>query len=105
MISLFLAAAGTGFHFYWLDWLLGLIDYACYILALAIFVYTLLPWFGIGYSSRPMALLSDLISPILSPLRRRMPTLGRLDLSPLAAILMLYLVPTIIRWLVLLIVR
>ena len=33
--------------------------------------------------------LSDVVAPVLRPLRRALPTLGGLDLSPLVAILLL----------------
>jgi YggT family protein len=104
-LSLLLAAAGAGFRFFWLDWLLGFVDYACYILALVIFIYTLLPWFGIGYYTKSMLILGDLVTPILTPLRRAIPLIGRLDLSPLAAIIILYVLPLIVRWILLLFLR
>ena len=64
------------------------------ILVFAIVIQALLSWFvpqGVG---RLSALLYDLTQPIVGPIRRTIPPLGMIDLSPLIAILLL-------EWLVL----
>ena len=55
----------------------------------SIFVYVILSWIGqAGYS--PVALiLADLNEPILRPFRRVIPPIAGLDLSPLAALLLI----------------
>ncbi len=103
-LSLALSVAGTGFQPALIAWLLGFISYFCRILAFAIFLRALLSWFRVGYYSWPVIILNDLTYPILSPLRRIMPSLGGLDFSPLVAIMVLYLIPSLFRWLVLLFV-
>jgi YggT family protein len=55
----------------------------------ALFVYVILSWFG-DRSGNPMAeLLGDLVEPVLRPVRRVLPPIGGLDLSPLIVILLL----------------
>ena len=55
----------------------------------ALFVYVLLSWFG-DRGRNPMgALLGELVEPLLRPVRRLLPPIGGLDLSPLVLILLL----------------
>jgi YggT family protein len=69
--------------------LLGLLDTTLSLYFVAIIGYVLLSWVAPdGYSPAGRA-LSDLVAPVLRPLRRALPTLGGLDLSPLVAILLL----------------
>ena len=62
----------------------------------AIFVYGLLSWLDQGGYNPGARLLGDLTAPILRPLRRILPLLGGLDLSPFAAILLLRLAQMIL---------
>lgn len=104
VLSLVLAVASTGFEPILLAWLVSFVSYFCRILALAIFLRAILSWFRVGYYSWPVMVLNDLTDPILSPLRRVMPSLGGLDFSPLVAIIVLYFIPSLFRWLILLFV-
>jgi len=104
VLSLALAVAGTGFQPVLLDWLLGFVGYFCRILALAVFLRALLSWFRVGYYSWPVIILNDLTDPILLPLRRTMPSLGGRDFTPLVAIMVLYFIPSLVGWLVSLVV-
>ena len=51
--------------------------------------YVLLSWVAPDGYSPAGRLLADLVAPLLRPLQRALPTLGGLDLSPAAAILLL----------------
>ena len=52
----------------------------------ALFIYVLLSWFG-DRGGNPMAeLLGELVEPLLRPVRRVLPPIGGLDLSPLIVI-------------------
>jgi len=62
----------------------------------AIFVYVLLSWLDQGGYNPAARLLGDLTAPILRPLRRVLPLLGGLDLSPFAAMLLLRLAEMIL---------
>ncbi len=104
VLSLALTVSSTGFQPALLAWLLGFVGYFCRILAIAIFLRALLSWFRAGYYSWPLMILNDLADPILSPLRRIVPSLGGLDFSPLVAIMVLYFIPSLFKWLVLLVI-
>jgi YggT family protein len=69
--------------------LLRLIALTLWFYTGALFVYVLLSWFG-DRSGNPIAeLLGELVEPLLKPVRRVLPPIGGLDLSPLAVILLL----------------
>ena len=69
--------------------LLRLIALTLWFYTGALFVYVLLSWFG-DRSGNPMAeLLGELVDPLLRPVRRVLPPIGGLDLSPLVVILLL----------------
>lgn len=69
--------------------LLRLIALTLWFYTGALFVYVILSWFG-DRGGNPMAeLLGDLVEPLLRPVRRVLPPIGGLDLSPLIVILLL----------------
>jgi YggT family protein len=100
LLSLILAGVSVGFQPAWTDFILSCISYFCRILALLVFVRALISWFRPDSYSWPMVMLYDLTDPILTPLRRIMPSFGGLDLTPLLAILILYFVPSVVGSLV-----
>ena len=100
LLSLILAGVSVGFQPAWTDFILSCISYFCRILALLVFVRALISWFRPDSYSWPMVMLYDLTDPILTPLRRIMPSFGGLDLTPLLAILILYFVPSVVSSLV-----
>lgn len=59
------------------------------LLVLAIIVRALLSWFNMDPRSPLIQTLNSITEPILEPIRRIMPRLGMIDLSPLVAILLL----------------
>lgn len=62
------------------------------ILTGAIIIRVLFSWFAMsngGGSGAVLRLLDDITEPILAPLRRVIPTLGMIDLSPLVAIILI----------------
>lgn len=58
-------------------------------LSLAILVRALLSWFPIDPRSPLVTVLDQITEPILEPLRRVVPRLGMIDITPLVAILLL----------------
>ncbi len=46
---------------------------------------------------RVTQILGEITEPILAPLRRVLPTIGMLDISPLVAILLLNVLQTLVR--------
>ena len=67
--------------------LFGLLSiYTLFILMRIVFM-----WGQVSYSNRIMRFLVDVTEPLLGPLRRMIPPLGWLDISPLVALLMIWL--------------
>ena len=66
-----------------------LLRYSLYILIFAIFMQVLISWIN---PDAPLGPLFDLVTrPFLRPLRRFVPPAGRLDLTPLALLVILYI--------------
>jgi YggT family protein len=66
-----------------------LLDTLLLVLLVAVFVYAILSWVAPDGYSPAGRLLADLVEPLLGPVRRALPALGGLDLSPLVVILLL----------------
>lgn len=69
------------------------------ILSGAVIIRVLLSWFSAGgYASGPVVrLLDDITEPVLGPLRRIIPTIGMLDISPIVAILLINFITRLIQ--------
>ena len=61
----------------------------CQVLALAIFVRALMSWINPNPGNPIVRFLNDITEPILAPLRRVIPMVGMMDLSPLIAMIVL----------------
>ncbi|HJT64990.1 MAG TPA: YggT family protein [Pyrinomonadaceae bacterium] len=61
------------------------------IYILLIFMRIIFSWGMVSYRNRLMRFLVDATEPLLGPLRRMIPPLGRMDISPLVAFLILWL--------------
>ena len=57
------------------------------VLTYAILARALLSWFPISPGSPIVRLLDDITEPILSPLRRIVPRLGMMDITPIVAMI------------------
>jgi YggT family protein len=70
-----------------------LLSFVLWIYFYAIFLYSMLSLIAPGTYSPAQALLATLCEPVLRPLRRRIPPISNIDLSPLwAGILIVALV-------------
>src|SRR5258706_9367902 len=66
-----------------------LVRYSLYILIFAVFVQVAISWIN---PDAPLGPLFDMVTrPFLRPLRRYVPPVGRVDLSPLVLLLILYI--------------
>jgi YggT family protein len=65
------------------------VDLLFTILIYAIVGRALLSWFNLGPSNPIIRLLYEITEPILGPMRRVIPMIGMLDISPIVAILLL----------------
>jgi len=97
VLSIILAASSTGFHPVLLVWLFGFVYYLCRILTYAIIIRAILSWFVRSRQNLIFVILDDTTEPVLAPLRRIIPRFGMFDLSPLAAIVILYVITFIFR--------
>ncbi len=61
-------------------------------LTLCVFARVLLSWFPIRPDNPIVVLLMEITDPILRPLRRVVPSLGMLDLTPIVALVLLQLI-------------
>jgi YggT family protein len=72
--------------------LIGFIIYGLIsIYTLFIIIRIIFSWGMLSYTNRVMRFLVDVTEPLLGPLRRMIPPLGWVDISPLVAILILWL--------------
>jgi YggT family protein len=68
---------------------LRLVALTLWFYTVVLFIYVLLSWFGDRGGNPMVALAGDLVNPLLRPVRRLLPPIGGLDLSPLVVILVL----------------
>ncbi len=77
--------------------LLSLVNLIFQVVNLLILIRIILTWVpGMSLSHPAVRLVHQLTSPILDPIRRLMPPMGGLDLSPIVAILLLSLVRSLL---------
>ncbi len=75
-----------------MDFLFAFIGLLCDVLTIAILLRTILSWFSPRPTNILVIILHRLTEPILAPLRRIIPRVGRLDFSPLVAIILLQVI-------------
>lgn len=73
-----------------MDQVIELIAFLVQALGFAIFARSILTWFPIDRDGPVVQALNAITDPILDPLRRVLPTIGALDLSPMVAIIVLF---------------
>ncbi len=64
----------------------------CDVLTFAILARAILSWFPIRYDNPIVVFLNQITEPFLAPLRRVIPRLGMVDITPLIALLILQLI-------------
>lgn len=69
--------------------LLAYISLLAQVLIYVIIAWSLLSWFPLRGDHPARVILGHIAQPLLSPLRRSIPRLGMLDLTPVVAILIL----------------
>jgi len=69
-----------------------ILNIICWILLIAIFVRAIVSWVAPRSQHPAIRILDDLSDPLLAPIRRLLPSMGGLDLSPIFAILAINLV-------------
>lgn len=67
------------------------------LLILALIIRAILSWLPGVSALQPIARFFNMITdPLIEPIRRRLPLMGGLDLSPLAALLLIWLVENVL---------
>jgi YggT family protein len=64
----------------------------CYALIVAIIIRSLMSWFTVDPKNILVNVVQTITEPILAPLRRILPRLNMFDLSPMVAIILLYVI-------------
>ncbi len=64
----------------------------CNILSFAIFLRAILSWFPISPNNPLVGVLFQVTEPFIAPLRRVIPLLGMMDITPLVAMVLLQIV-------------
>ncbi|MBI4288274.1 MAG: YggT family protein [Chloroflexi bacterium] len=67
------------------------------VLIYCIVAWSLISWFPIRRDNPALVILRHIAEPLVNPLRRIVPRVGILDLTPLAAILILIAIPYVLR--------
>ncbi|MDP2718289.1 MAG: YggT family protein [Dehalococcoidia bacterium] len=76
--------------------ILAIFDLFLNALTIAIIIRAVLTWFPIRYDNPIVVFFHQVTEPFLAPLRRIIPRVGMLDITPMAAILLLYLIRMLI---------
>ncbi len=69
----------------------------CDVMAIAIVIRSLLSWFPVNQDNVLVGFLVTITDPILAPLRRIVPKLDMIDLSPMVAIILLILIASLLQ--------
>ena len=67
-----------------------LVSLLLYVYLFGIFILALLSWINPGSYNPVAAVIANLTEPLMRPARRMIPPLGGVDLSPMAVILVIY---------------
>lgn len=76
--------------------ILNFVQILVLILQIAIIGRAVLSWFPINPQSPLVAVLNEITEPILAPLRRVVPRIGMIDITPMVAIFVLYIVQRVV---------
>ena len=68
------------------------IEYICYALIAAIFARAILSWFLISRRNSLARFLYYITEPVLVPMRRLVPRLGMLDITPMVTVIILWVI-------------
>jgi YggT family protein len=78
------------FFFYFIDTLAT-------VLMIAILIRAILSWFPISRENPFAQVVFQVTEPVLAPLRRVVPSLGMIDITPLVALLLLQMIQVMIQ--------
>jgi YggT family protein len=79
------------------DFVLTFVSTLIYILNFAIIVRSLMSWFNPSPDNPIVRFVIEITEPVLAPLRRIVPRIGMIDITPIVAILLLNVVLQILE--------
>ncbi|MDO8690404.1 MAG: YggT family protein [Dehalococcoidia bacterium] len=68
----------------------------CTVLSFAVFLRAIISWFPISPDNSLVVILNQVTEPIIAPLRKVIPNLGMMDISPLVAMILLQIVASML---------
>ena len=77
--------------------LLGLVALLVEGLAFAIFVRAIISWFPIDPSGPIVQGIASVTDPVIEPLRRVIPRIGMIDITPMVAMILLFAIASVLR--------
>ncbi|MSQ15179.1 MAG: YggT family protein [Dehalococcoidia bacterium] len=77
------------------------IDIFTRVVTIAIFIRAVLSWFPMPPGNPVSTIVNQVTDPILMPLRRVIPTLGMMDITPMVAIILLQVISEMAKAMVL----
>lgn len=77
--------------------LVGLVEVLLTIIWFAIFARAIISWFPIDQNGPVVRALDAITEPILEPLRRVVPRIGMIDITPMVAILLIFAIIYLLR--------
>lgn len=72
------------------------ISFLCQALAVIVFLRALLSWFNLSPNNSIVVFLNYVTEPILAPLRRLIPRIGMVDITPMVAIILLVVIGRVV---------
>ena len=80
-----------------MNFLLNFIDILVQVLMFAIFIRAILSWFPISRENPLVLVVYQVTEPVLAPLRRVVPSVGFIDITPIVALILLQLLQVAIH--------
>ena len=80
-----------------MDGLIDLIVVLLRVLAFSIFARAIISWFPIDRNGPVVRALDSITDPILDPLRRVVPRIGMMDLTPMIAMILLFFIASVLQ--------
>jgi YggT family protein len=79
------------------EYLLYFISTLFFILQFAIIIRALMSWFNPSPENPIVRFVIEITEPVLAPLRRIVPRIGMIDITPIVAILLMNVIETVLR--------
>jgi YggT family protein len=80
-----------------IEFLLYFVSTLFFILQFAIIIRALMSWFNPSPENPIVRLVMEITEPVLAPLRRIVPRIGMIDITPIVAILLLNVIESMLR--------